>query len=91
LASVFTTPNAAQRGSLWIEALPLLVFPAVVIALQGRMPAWVFMWTLSSVIFAGLKWMTWWKARARVAHGAGRSLAYLVAWPGMDAETFLDA
>lgn len=49
------------------------------------------MWTLSFAIFAGLKWMTWWKARARVAHGAGRSLAYLVAWPGMDAETFLDA
>ena len=49
------------------------------------------MWTLSFAIFAGLKWMTWWKARARIAHGAGRSVAYLVAWPGMDAETFLDA
>jgi hypothetical protein len=91
LASVFTTPNAAQRGSLWIETLPLLVFPAVVIALQGRMPAWVFMWTLSFAIFTGLKWMTWWKARTRVTHNVGRSLAYLVAWPGMDAETFLDA
>jgi hypothetical protein len=91
LASVFTTPNAAQRGSPWIETLPLLVFPAVVIALQSRMPAWVFMWTLSFAIFTGLKWMTWWKARTRVAHGSGRSFAYLVAWPGMDAETFLDA
>jgi alginate O-acetyltransferase complex protein AlgI len=48
------------------------------------------MWALSFSIFAGLKWMTWWKARARVAHRAGRSLAYLVAWPGMDAEAFLD-
>lgn len=55
------------------------------------MPAWLFMWALSVAIFTGLKWMSWWKARARVAHSPGRSLAYLVAWPGMDAETFLDA
>lgn len=70
--------------------LPLLALPVLVIALQTRLPAWVFMWALSFSIFAGLKWMTWWKARTRVAHSAGRSLAYLVAWPGMDAETFLD-
>jgi hypothetical protein len=49
------------------------------------------MWALSFSIFAGLKWMTWWKARSRVAHSAMRSLAYLAAWPGMDAETFLGA
>jgi hypothetical protein len=55
------------------------------------MPAWLFMWALSFAIFAGLKWMTWWKAHMRVAHSAARSFAYLMAWPGMDAETFLDA
>ena len=55
------------------------------------MPAWVFMWTLSFAIFLGLKWQTWWEARDHVPHSAGRSLAYLAAWPGMDAETFLDS
>ena len=55
------------------------------------MPAWVFMWTLSFAIFLGLKWQTWWDARNHVPHSAGRSLAYLAAWPGMDAETFLDS
>ena len=49
------------------------------------------MWVLSFGIFAGLKWMTWWKARSCIAHSAARSFAYLLAWPGMDAETFLDA
>ena len=54
------------------------------------MPAWLFMWTLSFAIFAGLKWTTWWKARTSIAHSGARSLAYLLAWPGMDAESFLD-
>jgi len=91
LNSVSPPPSAAGKGSVWIETLPLLAFSALVILLQTRVPAWVFMWSLSVAIFAGLKWMTWWKARARVSHSAGRSFAYLMAWPGMDAEAFLDA
>ncbi len=87
--SVSTQPSAAGKGSVWIETLPLLALPALVILFQTRVPAWMFMWGLSFAIFAGLKWMTWWKARTRVAHSAGRSIAYLVAWPGMDAEAFL--
>jgi hypothetical protein len=54
------------------------------------MPAWVFMWLLSFAIFAALKWMTWWKARLQCDHTVGRAIAYLVLWPGMDAEAFLD-
>jgi hypothetical protein len=84
-------PSSAGTASRSIAAIPLLLFPALAIAFRNRMPAWLFMWVLSFGIFAGLKWMTWWKARARVAHCAARSFAYLVAWPGMDAETFLDA
>jgi Membrane bound O-acyl transferase family len=91
LISVSTPPSTARQGSVWIQTLPLLVFPALVIVLRARVPAWVFMWALSFAIFTGLKWMTWWKARNRVAHSTGRSIAYLVAWPGMDAEAFLDA
>jgi len=49
------------------------------------------MWALSFAVFAGLKWMTLWKVRTQVAHRAGRSVAYLLAWPGMDAEAFLDS
>jgi len=54
------------------------------------MPAWAFMWALAFAIFAGLKWLTWWQARGEVSHPAWRSAAYLLAWPGMDAEAFLD-
>src|SRR5579863_9414704 len=88
-----TSMAANTRGKLspWIAVLPLLVLPALAISFRIRVPAWLFMWALSFAIFAGLKWMTWWKARMRVPHSAARSLAYLVARPGMDAETFLDA
>lgn len=71
-------------------AIPLLVLPAAVIALQSQLAPWQFMWALSFTIFAGLKWMTWWTTRASVEHSAPRSLAYLLAWPGMNAQAFLD-
>jgi membrane bound O-acyltransferase family protein len=82
--------NSTSRKK-WIGWLPLFVFPAMTIVLRRSSPSWVFMWTLSFAIFAGLKWMTWWKGRTRVAHSCGRSIAYLMAWPGMGAEAFLDA
>jgi alginate O-acetyltransferase complex protein AlgI len=91
LASVSTPRKAAENGNRWVAGIPLVAFPAMVIAERNQMQAWVFMWALSFGIFAGLKWMTWWKGRTLVAHSTGRSLAYLVAWPGMDSETFLDS
>jgi alginate O-acetyltransferase complex protein AlgI len=84
-----STPSA--KGAPWIGLLPLVALPASTILFRDRLPAWLFMWTLSVAIFLGLKWMTWWTARTRVAHSASRSLAYLLAWPGMDAETFLNS
>jgi len=70
--------------------LPVSILPLVSIAFRNLLPAWVFMWTLSFAIFFGLKWLTWWKARTLVVHPPWRSIAYLLAWPGMDAEEFLD-
>jgi alginate O-acetyltransferase complex protein AlgI len=61
------------------------------LALRNLLPAWGFMWTLAFAIYAGLKWLTRWRARSLVAHAGWRSIGYLLAWPGMDAESFLDA
>jgi len=49
------------------------------------------MWTLSLAIYLGLKWATWWRERSKVAHPKWRSVAYLFAWPGMDAGAFLNS
>jgi hypothetical protein len=70
---------------------PLVVLPLGALALYNLLQPWVFMWILAASIYFGLKWLSWWKARGRISHAAWRSIAYLLAWPGMDAESFLDA
>jgi alginate O-acetyltransferase complex protein AlgI len=80
----------AASKTWWLGWAPLMLLPALAIWFRGHVPAWLFMWALSFAIFFGLKWLTWWDARDQVPHNSGRSLAYLLAWPGMDAETFLD-
>ena len=77
-----------QQVCGWI---PLFVLPATAVAFGRLLPPWAFMWVLSSAIFFSLKWVTWWQARTHTAHTVWRSLGYLFAWPGMDAEAFLDS
>ena len=74
-----------------VGRLPIWVLPLTAVACRNLLPPWVFMWTLSFAIYLSLKWLTWWRARSRIAHPAWRSVAYLLAWPGMDADAFLDA
>jgi hypothetical protein len=78
------------QGFQWIGWLPIAVLPLAAISCRNRLPPWVFMWALSFAIFFSLKLLTWWRARTRVVHPAWRSIAYLLAWPGMDADAFLD-
>lgn len=75
----------------WVGWLPILVLPLAAILCRNRLLPWVFMWAVSFAIFFSLKWLTWWKARTRISHPAWRSIAFLLAWPGMDADSFLDA
>jgi hypothetical protein len=75
----------------WTGWLPLMVLPLVAFGVRSLLPAWAFMWILSIAIYFGLKWLSWWKVRNRVAHAGWRSAAYLFTWPGMDAESFMDA
>ena len=93
-----TTLDEAERiesasvvlSSAWMGWLPILFLPLMVVVLRPRLVPWEFMWILAVSIFLGLKWLTWWRVRNRVTHRPWRSAAYLLAWPGMDAEAFLD-
>jgi len=89
LATRFHSPSGDDSAPAWIGWAPLLALPVGVIALRGFLVPWVFMWLLATAIFAGCKWQTWWEARATTRPGNWkRSAAYLLLWPGMDAEKF---
>lgn len=71
--------------------LPLIALPALAVAVRAALPPWAFMWSILFAIVGGCKWMTAWRAVSRSQWpGFGRLLGYLLAWPGMDAETFFD-
>lgn len=83
--------NKPQKVLPWVGWLPLAGFPPIALALRSRVPAWVLMGTLAFAIYFGFKWLTWWQARGAGARArTGRSLGYLLAWPGMDAHAFLN-
>jgi Membrane bound O-acyl transferase family len=84
--------HAAQVDSCaprWIGWAPLVALPAAAISLRGLLIPWVFMWLLAAALFAGCKWQTWWQVHAAARRwNWKRSAAYLLLWPGMDAEQF---
>ena len=72
--------------------VPLLLLLFAVFGARGSLPNWVFMWLFVTTMFVGCKWLTWRRAvvnNHRVP--VTRSLGYLFAWPGMDANSFLTA
>lgn len=81
----------AKKISAWIGYLPLVVLPSAAVIFGRILLPWVFMWLLAASIFFSLKWLSWCKAAAVIPHPRWRCIAYLLAWPGMDAEAFLSA
>jgi alginate O-acetyltransferase complex protein AlgI len=86
-------PNGAVavRSASAASVLPLLILPLVVQSIRHHVAAWVFMWLMAFGLYAGCKWLTYCEAiRKGIRPVRWRSLGYLWAWPGMDAERFLD-
>lgn len=84
------TALIAEELGPWVGWPPMIVFSAAAVALRGRLASWQLMWLLAYAIFLGCKWQTWWEAfRRNGSAGPSRTIAYLLAWPGMDAEAFL--
>lgn len=74
----------------WHGLVPLMLFPWLVPLLSpDAWPGWATMWLLAVVIFFGCKWLTWHNTRVSGA-SLFRSLGYLLAWPGLDADRFLN-
>lgn len=87
MAETVSHPRHASRRLDW---MPLLALPAIVFAAEDRLSPWAFMWGLAFAIYAGFKWLSWRRCRLEIEHPRWRSAAYLLAWPGMDAKSFLN-
>lgn len=77
-------PPTAWHGWELLAVLP----PAVLLLVPNDTPPWLRMWLLAGAVYAGCKWLTW--RRSTVRGTAGRRLGYLLAWPGLHANAFLD-
>ena len=81
----------AEKPSLWLDYLPLVVLPLLAVAFRTWVAPWVFMWGMAFALYAGCKCLTY-----RIASRNGaiqnplRDAGYLLAWPGMDAAAFLN-
>lgn len=68
----------------------LAILPLIALATKPFLPAWGFMWLMAFALFLGCKWLTLGTALGRGdAACPFRALAYLLAWPGMEATRFL--
>lgn len=84
--------QASVTGRRWIGWIPLIILPSIALAMGPHLPPWAFMWLLALAFFLAWKWQTWWQTIAEGRRvSATASIAYLFAWPGMDAHAFLDS
>lgn len=69
----------------------LAILPLTALATKPFLPPWGFMWLMAFALFLGCKWLTLGTALRREGAAAWpfRALAYLMAWPGMEATRFL--
>lgn len=82
-----SSPQTTAAG--FVGYTPLVALPALAwFAAPADLPPWACMWSIVFAMYAGLKWLSWWDARS-VRAPAWRHVAYLFAWPGMDARAFL--
>jgi hypothetical protein len=81
-----TTDLRVRNAFAW---LPLLVLPTAAALVAADGPAWILMWALAISIYAGFKWLTFVDCAEAGRASVGRSIGYLVFWPGMNARQFL--
>ncbi len=83
-----TAGTATLKNSGAIAWLPLFALPSAVSLLCANLASWLFMWSLTGAIYAGLKWLSLFADLEFSKVSRDRVLQYLLGWPGMDARAF---
>lgn len=84
-------PTVTQKNWWFVDYLPLVILPTLVLTFQNQLAPWIFMWAMAFAIYTGCKWLTYRKsAKPGKRPSLKFVLGYLLAWPGMDATGFLN-
>ena len=83
---MYSTRRLTLAGVAWMPLFVLLTLALMLV--PPEFPRWVLMWSLAVGLYAGLKWLSWCDG-APSQGPAWKHAAYLLAWPGMDARSFL--
>lgn len=68
--------------------LPLAVLPGAALLVAFEWTPWMFMWAFAFSMLAGLKWLRFADSADAATSTVGKSLGFLLLWPGMDAKAF---
>jgi hypothetical protein len=90
MRTIETPPSARAPSSILAAWLPLALVSVAALPVRDWLPPWAFMWVLALAIYAALKWASWWRSSMRASAPPLRSAEYLLTWPGMDADSFLN-
>ena len=75
----------------WGKWLPLAILPAGTIWLAMAWPPWQLMWALAFSLYTAFKWLSLADyVQRQTLPPTARMLAFLLLWPGMDADAFFD-
>lgn len=87
-----TSPGGSLSLRGWWPLLTVAVVAPLAllgpIQLREMCPPWIWAWGLVFAFFCAMKWLTWRRTPAPQA-SPWLQLGYLLAWPGLDAPTFL--
>lgn len=90
IQTVTEAEAVTQKLCWWRGWAPLVLLPVSVLWLSPQdWPRWELMWLLAGAVYFSAKWLTWRRTPTSNAP-LWMHLAYLFAWPGMDAAAFLD-
>lgn len=90
LGSRLARGDEARKVRRALGFVPLVMAAAAAVTFGRHLPDWQFMGLIAMSLYAACKLHTWWAQFVAGRAGWGRSVAYLLAWTGMDAAAFLD-
>jgi hypothetical protein len=75
----------------WVGIAPLVMFLLWTVTFGDTLSPWWLGWSIAFGLLYSFKWLTWWRVRLTMGQTTRfRTVGYLLMYPGMDAQAFLN-